>query len=103
MRYVLWREDEGAGHGLKHEITDMECELPFEDIPRLVLSVVDVQGRLSELRHDGFEKRELVARIAPSSLDIEQSAQGPECPAIPGASCERPCLLLVNHALALPI
>src|SRR5260370_8345499 len=51
MRNVLRREDESARHGLKHQITDMECELAFEDVPRLVLPVVPLQPRFTELPH----------------------------------------------------
>src|SRR5260370_20348442 len=71
MRNVLRPEHEGARHGLKHQITDMECELAFEDGPRLVLSVVCVQRWFSELGHHGFAKRELVTRVAPPCPDIE--------------------------------
>src|SRR5579859_1475688 len=97
MWYVLRREDECARPRLEHEITDMECELAFEDVPRLVLSAVDVQRRFSEFRHHGFAERELVTRGATSSLDIEQSAEGPECPGLPGVGGERFCLLMFNH------
>ncbi len=79
MPYVPRREDQSAWYGLKHEITDVDCKLPYEDIPSFVLLVVEVRGWFSELRH-GFDNGKAPVPREPSSGRLPRAAsRGWQC------------------------
>ena len=59
-------------------IADLNGDLALEDVERLVLVVVQVQGRAAAARVVGLDLRERVARLGAGNLDGDAAALPPD-------------------------
>jgi hypothetical protein len=69
------RERETARGRLQHRVADVERHLPVEDVPGLILPVMDMQRRLGRLEGHRLHQRETLLGHSRGGLGGEPAAQ----------------------------
>jgi hypothetical protein len=68
MWQALWQQDKAPGSGPERLICAFDLKLPFENIERLVLKVMDMGRRSSMGRHNPLRESEVTFSVFPACL-----------------------------------
>jgi len=79
------RQDERAARGYQRLLVDVERHLPVQDVPGLVLAMVDVQRGLGRSKGQRLDDREAAVREQVIEFDRETSPERPDRRALTGS------------------
>src|ERR1700682_2384191 len=102
MRDATGSEDEASGGRLKRLVSHVEGHLPVEDVPGLVLTMMNMERWLGCPKGQGFDECEPLFGLWGGQLDREPPAQRPHRDSFAGPKQKRLTLTRLVDVRFLP-